>query len=98
MSIDPVLAIPGIRSALEEKPVLGVSPLIGGKTVKGPAAKMYQEMGVQPSAMAVAAHYGNLLDGFVIDTVDRDHSQELASAEGSPVEVFCTDIWMRLLV
>jgi LPPG:FO 2-phospho-L-lactate transferase len=52
--------------------VLAVSPIIGGKTVKGPAAKMYAELGIQPSALAVARHYGALLNGFVLDTVDSD--------------------------
>jgi LPPG:FO 2-phospho-L-lactate transferase len=87
VSIDPVLAIPGVRDALISCPispgqqrdsgqgavrqvVLAVSPIIGGKAVKGPAAKMYAELGIQPSALAVARHYGTLLNGFVLDTVD----------------------------
>lgn len=70
VSIDPILAVAGIRSACEAKPVVAVSPIIGGKALKGPAAKMYRELGIQPSAEAVARHYRNLLDGFVFDQID----------------------------
>jgi len=70
VSIDPILAVAGIKSACEAKPVIAVSPIIGGQAVKGPAAKMYQELGIQPSALAVAQHYVDLLSGFVIDEVD----------------------------
>jgi LPPG:FO 2-phospho-L-lactate transferase len=72
VSIDPVLAVTGIRSALVAKKVVAVSPIIGGKTVKGPAAKMYAELGIQPSALAVAQHYRGLLSGFVLDKVDAE--------------------------
>jgi len=70
VSIDPILAVPGIKSALGAKFVLAVSPIIGGQTVKGPAAKMYAEMGIEPSAPAVAHHYHMLLNAFVLDQVD----------------------------
>ncbi len=53
---------PGVRVA--------ISPIIGGKTVKGPAAKMFAELGIQPSALAVAEHYRDLLTGFVLDRTD----------------------------
>jgi len=95
VSIDPILAVPGIRTALEKKPVLGVSPIIGGETVKGPAAKMYREMGIQPSAGAVAAHYGDLLDGFVIDDHDRDLQQDILSLGDGSLDLYNTDIWMK---
>jgi len=72
VSVDPILAVAGIRSTIEAKPVVAVSPIIGGKTVKGPAAKMYAELGIQPSALAVAEHYRGLLSGFVLDQVDKD--------------------------
>ena len=66
VSIDPILRVlPKI-----EKPIFAVSPIIGGQTVKGPAAKMYRELGIEPSAFAVANHYKNLLKGFVIDKTD----------------------------
>jgi len=66
VSIDPILkVIPEI-----EKPVVAISPIIGGETVKGPAAKMYRELGIEPSALAVASHYRNLVTHFVLDEVD----------------------------
>jgi LPPG:FO 2-phospho-L-lactate transferase len=75
VSIDPILAVPGVRQAASRRAALAVSPLIGGKAVKGPAAKMFAELGIEPSALAVAAHYGaqergGLLTGFVLDQVD----------------------------
>jgi LPPG:FO 2-phospho-L-lactate transferase len=70
VSIDPILAVAGIRSTLAVKRIVAVSPIIGGQTVKGPAAKMYTELGILPSALAVAEHYRGLLSGFVIDTID----------------------------
>jgi LPPG:FO 2-phospho-L-lactate transferase len=60
-----------------KKPVVAVSPIIGGKAIKGPAAKMFNELGIEPSALAVAKHYGNLLDGFVLDNVDSDLEDEI---------------------
>ena len=80
VSIDPILAISGIRSALAAKPILAVSPIIGGKTIKGPAAKMYAELGVQPSALAVAEHYHGLLSGFILDNVDAEFALKVQAA------------------
>lgn len=71
VSIDPILAVPDLRQALEPKEVVAVSPIVGGKALKGPAAKMYRELGQEPSASTVARHYGPLLDGFVLDEADR---------------------------
>jgi LPPG:FO 2-phospho-L-lactate transferase len=78
VSIDPILAVAGIRSALASKPVVAVSPIIGGKTVKGPAAKMSIELGIQPSALTVACHYREILSGFVLDTIDSDLEKEFS--------------------
>ena len=66
VSIDPILRV--IRKI--DKPVFAVSPIMGGKTVKGPAAKMYGELGIDPSALAVANHYRGFLEGFVLDNQD----------------------------
>lgn len=57
--------------------ILAVSPIIGGKAIKGPAAKIFAEMGIEPSALAVAQHYGSiksggLLTGFIMDRLDVD--------------------------
>jgi len=80
VSIDPILTVPGIRVALTEGGglrVIAVSPIVGGKAIKGPAAKMYTELGIQPSALAVAQHYQDLLIGIVIDTVDADQQEKI---------------------
>ncbi len=69
VSIDPILKVLG--DLIKEKFVVAVSPIIGGQTVKGPAAKMYAELGIEPSAAAVAHHYRGILNGFVLDTVDE---------------------------
>ena len=74
VSIDPILrVIPKIN-----KPVIAVSPILGGKTVKGPAAKMYAELGIEPSALAVAEHYRGLLGGFVLDSIDSQLSKQIS--------------------
>lgn len=71
VSIAPILAVKGIREAIQKKMViLAVSPLIGGRAVKGPAAKMFLEMGWQPSARAVADHYRGIVNSFFLDTID----------------------------
>ncbi len=72
VSIDPILALPGIRKILQEKPVLAVSPIIQGKAVKGPAAKMFAELGIEPSSLSVLTHYEDFLDGFVFDLLDGE--------------------------
>lgn len=69
VSIDPILRI---LSPLPSVRAFAVSPIIGGETVKGPAAKMYRELGIEPSALAVADHYQGLVKGFVIDTIDKN--------------------------
>jgi LPPG:FO 2-phospho-L-lactate transferase len=73
LSIDPMLAIPAFRTALAQcqAPVIAVSPIIGGRAVKGPTAKLMAELGLAPSTQAIGAHYGDLLDILVIDPVDE---------------------------
>jgi LPPG:FO 2-phospho-L-lactate transferase len=73
VSIDPILHV--VKTI--EKPVIAISPIIGGKTVKGPAAKMYQELGIEPSALAVAMHYCDRITGFVFDTLDSHLEGEI---------------------
>jgi LPPG:FO 2-phospho-L-lactate transferase len=75
VSVDPILRV--VKKI--NKPVIAVSPIIGGKAVKGPVAKMYSELGIEPSALAVAEHYGNLLSGFVLDNVDGNLSDKIQS-------------------
>jgi LPPG:FO 2-phospho-L-lactate transferase len=71
VSVGTILAIPGIRSAIAAKTVVGVSPIIGGAPVRGMADACLTAIGVETSAQAVAAHYGpDLLDGWLVDTAD----------------------------
>ena len=72
ISIEPTLALPGVRAALAAcpAPVVAVSPIIGGKAVKGPTAKMMEELGTPPSARAVAQRYADLIDAYVLDEQD----------------------------
>jgi LPPG:FO 2-phospho-L-lactate transferase len=74
VSLDPILHVYPIREMVMDLPlaVVGVSPIVGGQAVKGPAAKMMQEMGMPVSVTAVRAYYGDLLDGFVYDVQDAD--------------------------
>jgi LPPG:FO 2-phospho-L-lactate transferase len=92
VSIDPILAVPGVLPAIQSKPVLAVSPIIAGRTVKGPATKMFAELGLQPSAQSVAEHYGKLLSGFVLDTIDTAQAEKIR-ARG--IAVLTTDIFME---
>ena len=73
VSIDPILRVlsPLLSGEGSGLRVVAVSPIIGGQTVKGPAAKMYREMGIEPSALAVAKHYHGLATGFVLDEIDK---------------------------
>ena len=72
ISIEPILAVPGIREAIGESgaPVVAVSPIIGGKAVKGPTAKMMAELGMQATALGVAQRYGDMLGGYVVEHED----------------------------
>jgi len=74
VSIDPILAVPGMRLALASRCVLAVSPIIAGQAVKGPAAKMYAELGIQPSSVSVAEEYLKKMAGFVLDNLDREQA------------------------
>ena len=96
VSIDPILALPGIKDALRrlQRPVVAVSPIVGGKAVKGPLGKMMGELGVEPSALGVARHYGRLVDGWIVDTVDTALAPAI-EAQGCRVKV-CNTV-MRTL-
>lgn len=88
LSIDPILAIPSIRAAVRSATasVIAISPIVGGRALKGPTAKIMAELGLTPSAAAVATHYGEMLDGYILDQADhgemaalRDHGLTVAS-------------------
>jgi LPPG:FO 2-phospho-L-lactate transferase len=96
ISIGPILAVPGIRQAIEASaaPVVAVSPIIQGATLKGPADKMLRGLGLEVSAYGVAQYYDNLLSALVIDTLDAELEPRL-TRRGMRVEV--TNTIMRTL-
>jgi LPPG:FO 2-phospho-L-lactate transferase len=93
ISIDPILALPGIRAALHEcrAPVVAVSPIIGGKAVKGPTAKMMAELGLPVDAATVARHYRDFLDLYIADEEDA------AAVAGLEMPVVLTRTLMQSL-
>jgi LPPG:FO 2-phospho-L-lactate transferase len=74
LSVEPILAIPAIRAALIRcgAPVVAVTPIIGGRALKGPTAKIMEELGLEISGAAVARRYAGLIDAFVVDQTDPD--------------------------
>jgi len=82
LSVAPMLEIPAWRDALREAhvPVIAVSPLIGGQAVKGPTAKVMQDLQLEVSSAAVAQYYDGLIDGFVLDTADAHLAAEIGVA------------------
>jgi LPPG:FO 2-phospho-L-lactate transferase len=94
LSIDPILAVPGIKDALlnASAPIIAVTPIIGGEAVKGPAAKLMRELGTESSAVAVAQHYAEFLNGFVLD--ERDAALK-PQVEAMGMGVFMTDTIMK---
>jgi len=91
ISIEPILAVPSMRAAIENcgAPVVAISPIVGGKAVKGPTAKMMQELGLAVTSASVARRYGNLLDGYIVDHGD---------AEGVPGKVHVAPTLMSSIV
>jgi LPPG:FO 2-phospho-L-lactate transferase len=80
LSVDPILAVPGMRAALRSSgaPVIAVTPLVGGEAIKGPTAKIMRELGLAPSPLTIAHHYAGLIDGFVLDARDSALAPQFA--------------------
>ena len=93
ISIDPILALPGVRSALSHAaaPVIAVSPIVGRQAVKGPTAKMLRELRRSVDVASVAEHYRDFIDGYVIDHQDGDDAAQL------DLPVLVTETLMRTL-
>jgi LPPG:FO 2-phospho-L-lactate transferase len=91
LSIDPILNIAGMRQLLADSgvPVVAVSPIVAGKALKGPTAKMMTELGLPITAATIAAHYRDILDGLVIDAADAEQ-RESVEALGVKVGVCST--------
>jgi LPPG:FO 2-phospho-L-lactate transferase len=79
LSIGPMLAIPALRSVLRaaRAPVIAVSPIVAGRAIKGPAAKLMAELGAEVSSTGIARYYGDLIDGFVLDGADADIASDV---------------------
>ena len=93
VSIGTILAVPGIRAAVAGKPAVGVSPIIGGAPVRGMADACLSAIGVQTSAVAVAAHYGaDLINGWLVDEQDKAAADDPAV---TGIEVRALPLYMR---
>jgi len=75
VSIDPVLAVPGVAAAISHRrqSVVGVSPIVGGKALKGPADRLLTELGREASVIGVAQWYREVIGTLVVDNVDSAH-------------------------
>jgi LPPG:FO 2-phospho-L-lactate transferase len=97
VSVAPILDVPGMRQALAAArargvPVAAVSPIIGGKALKGPADRMLAALGHESSALGVARLYANLIDTYVLDAEDADTARAVEALGLQPV---VTDTIMR---
>ncbi len=92
VSIGPILSLPGVREAVGARVSVAVTPILGGQAVKGPAAKMFRELGLEPSALTVAEQYADFLTGFVLDEVDEDLEPEV---QALGLQTLVTDTLMR---
>jgi len=93
VSIGPLISVPGVREALRETSarVAAVSPIVGGKTIKGPADRMMRDQGLEASALGVAKLYADFVNVLVIDKADQSLAAEL---EALGMEVVVTDTIM----
>ena len=88
LSIDPIFSIPNMPQWLRalDVPVVAVSPIVAGRALKGPAAKIMEELGMPVDVVSVAAHYRGLIDGLVIDVADQGAAADI-EAMGMAVKV-----------
>jgi LPPG:FO 2-phospho-L-lactate transferase len=86
ISIGPILAIPGVRKALQRRrdKVVAISPIVGGQAIKGPAAKMMKSMQMRSSAAEVARLYADFCGVFVLDELDRKEAAQVAALDLRP--------------
>jgi LPPG:FO 2-phospho-L-lactate transferase len=79
VSVEPVLALASVRGLVASKPAVAVSPIVGGEAIKGPAAKMMLELGLDVSPAGVAQRYAGVIRGFVMDEVDGSLAAAIAA-------------------
>ena len=96
VSIDPIIGVPGMTEELVKMkgPKIAISPIINSKAIKGPAAKMMQELGIPSTSIEVANHYKGLIDAVVIDHADAALSEKI---EDMGIKVFVTNTVMHSL-
>ena len=94
LSVDPILSIDTIKQTImqSKKPRVAVSPIIGGDSVKGPTAKIMEEMGLEVNVITIANHYQDLIDGLIIDNTDVEYVQAI---ESSGIKVKVSNILMN---
>ena len=94
LSVDPILSIDKIKQTImqSKKPRVAVSPIIGGNSVKGPTAKIMEEMGLEVNVITIANHYQDLIDGLIIDNTDVEYVQAI---ESSGIKVKVSNILMN---
>jgi LPPG:FO 2-phospho-L-lactate transferase len=94
--IRPILAVNGMKDMLKKRgaPVVAVTPIVGGKALKGTAGKMMRELGHEVTARAVALEYLHVIDGFVIDVEDEQYASGIVA---SGIEVLTAQTVMRTL-
>lgn len=92
VSIGPILALKGVRDALKDVKVIAISPIIGGRTVKGPADRMMKDLGIEATAKGVAELYHDFLDMMVIDKEDYGLKEEI---EAMGIKVLVTNTLMK---
>ncbi|MGA0799860.1 MAG: 2-phospho-L-lactate transferase [Steroidobacteraceae bacterium] len=93
LSIAPILALPGMHGRLRQAgvPIIAVAPLIGGRAIKGPTAKLMQELGLRPGLRGIAEYYANLIDALIIDSADGHEATTLGGV------VAATDTLMQTM-
>jgi len=94
VSVEPILALPGVREALRATSarIVAVSPIVGGAAIKGPAVPLMRAVGYEPTALGVARVYADIIDAMVIDQVDAELAPAIAALG---LRVTVTDTIMR---
>jgi LPPG:FO 2-phospho-L-lactate transferase len=91
LSVDPILAVGDLRARIAASRAVAVSPIVGGRALKGPAAALMEQLGLSPSALEVARHYRGLLRGFVLD---REDAAQADAVRALGMDVLVTDTVM----
>jgi LPPG:FO 2-phospho-L-lactate transferase len=97
LSVDPILAVPGLRDAMKRGgvPIVAVSPIIGGRAIKGPTAKIMNELKIETTSASIAQHYAGLIDGLLIDSGDTADVSGIATPVHA-VPTLMTDLASRI--